>query len=495
VTANRAGMPEPAGPAPLITPPAAPRWARGLDVLVIVLALLAIFVTLAGRTLLLKIGEIPLPSAPQLLFAIAACLAIRHAAHPRPGFAASLARWRAWVHERPAVEAAARAFVFTRPMVFLVAYFAVVTIGFPARVGFTLSQDPLGNLPARFDAGWYGQIARHGYTWTPRFERQQSIAFFPAMPMLTRPVGSVLAANHPLLSGDQRLLRMLWAGVVVSLVAFACGLVYLSRLSTLLAGPAAGASAPLLLAAYPFAVFFSAPYTESLFLLASAGAFYHFHQRQWIRASLWGLIVGLTRPNGMLVSAALAVLGAQQLYRHWRMAGGPWSPADWLRAATRPLATAAMPGIGMLIYTVYIYSLTGIWFAWMRTQEAWGREWGIRPFAQGWEWLTTEGLVQVSQGVPFDTLNSMAAVFTIAMTWLVFRRLGPAYGLFMILNLVPPLFSGGALSLGRMTSTLFPMFIALAATLRPAAVPGWVASFAVFQGLVAALFFTWREIF
>ena len=59
----------------------------------------------------------------------------------------------------------------------------------------------------------------------------------------------------------------------------------------------------------------------------------------------------------------------------------------------------------------------------------------------------------------------------------------------MALNLIPPIFTGGALSTGRMTSTLFPVFIALAARLPQTAVPVWVTAFAVLQGLVAALFF------
>jgi hypothetical protein len=49
--------------------------------------------------------------------------------------------------------------------------------------------------------------------------------------------------------------------------------------------------------------------------------------------------------------------------------------------------------------------------------------------------------------------------------------------------------------MGRMTATLFPVFIALAAALPRQAVPGWAAAFGVLQGLVAALFFTWRELF
>ena len=149
----------------------------------------------------------------------------------------------------------------------------------------------------------------------------------------------------------------------------------------------------------------------------------------------------------------------------------------------------------MLVFTAYLRNLTGVWFAWARIQGAWGREWGTRPIAQGWEWLTTEGLMPVSQGVPFDVLNTLAVLFVIVLLVPVFRRLGAAYGLFVLLNLVPPIFAGGALSMGRISSTLFPVFIALAARLPAQSVPGWVAAFAMLQGLVATLFFTWRELF
>lgn len=475
---------------------AAPGWARAADILALALVGAALFVALAGRQLLLRYGQFVLPPASQVLFAAAAVAAIRHAAHPRPGILATLRHWRAWLGARPHAAAALRAFLVTRPLVFLVAYFAVVTIGFPPRpVGFTLSPDPLGNLPARFDAGWYGDIARHGYQWDRQFGRQRNIAFFPAMPMLMRPVGSFLGANTPTLPGDKRLLRMLWAGVFVSLAAFAWALFYISRLAGLLAGPDAARQAPLLLAAYPFAVYFNVPYTESLFLLAAAGAFYHFHQRQWLRASLWGLIVGLTRPNGGLVSVALAVLVAEEVWRSWRgRTSAPAAPLA-LKPVIGRLAVAAMPGIGMLIFTGYLYWLTGVWLAWARMHGAWGRSWGTGPLAQGWEWLTTEGLMGVLQGVPYDALNTLAAIFALGMCWAVLRRLGPAYVVFVLVTLVPPIFAGGALSLGRLTSTLFPIFIALAAGLRPGAVPGWAAAFALLQGFVAALFFTWRELF
>ena len=57
------------------------------------------------------------------------------------------------------------------------------------------------------------------------------------------------------------------------------------------------------MAAYPFAVFFSAPYTEALFVLGAVAAFYHFRRAEWLQAAAWGLLVGLTRPNGCFLSS------------------------------------------------------------------------------------------------------------------------------------------------------------------------------------------------
>ena len=59
------------------------------------------------------------------------------------------------------------------------------------------------------------------------------------------------------------------------MLAFAWASRYLYRLARELMDDDRGAAAVALLAIYPFAVFFSAPYTEALFLLAMLGAWYH----------------------------------------------------------------------------------------------------------------------------------------------------------------------------------------------------------------------------
>ena len=140
--------------------------------------------------------------------------------------------------------------------------------------------------------------------------------------------------------------------------------------------------------------------------------------------------------------------------------------------------------------------MTGAYFGWARLHEAWGRSYsGLAPVERAYGWLTDEGLFHVIEGVPYDTLNSLGLIFALLMLWPVLRRLGPAFALFIVVNAVPPMLAGGVLSMGRLTATLFPVFLALAAMAPPRAVTALVIAFAVGQGLAAALFFTWRPLF
>jgi hypothetical protein len=251
---------------------------------------------------------------------------------------------------------------------------------------------------------------------------------------------------------------VLWAGVVLSIAAFAWAAVYLWRLAREMIGDSRAFDAVVWLAAYPFAVYFSAAYTESLFLLGSVAAFYHFRRGELARAFVWGLLVGLTRPNGCFLSIVLAVMAGRELAR-------------WLAAAA--------PGIGMLIFSAYVKHVTGAWFGWARLHETWGRTLGaFTPLAS-----------------PYDVANALAVIFALTMVWPVVRRTGVACGVLVLVNVVPPLAAGGVLSMGRVTATIFPLFLALAAIVPARAVTTLVTAFAVGQALAAILFFTWRPLF
>jgi hypothetical protein len=129
-------------------------------------------------------------------------------------------------------------------------------------------------------------------------------------------------------------------------------------------------------------------------------------------------------------------------------------------------------------------------------QGAWGRSYaGLEGVARGVGWAANLGLVRVMAERPIDTLNGAALLFVVAMIWPVWRRLGVAWAAMILVNVVPPLFAGGLLSMGRITSTLFPVFVALAMVLPRRAVAPVLTTLALGQGLVAVLFFTWRPLF
>ena len=475
--------------------PAAPHLpfpVRAADVAAVVFAVLAIFVLSFGG-FILHFGPIPLRvhSPMRLAFLAVAVAAIRHVAFPADPLHRRLARGlRASGDESAA--SIARAALATRVAALLVGYFAVITIGVAEiSQGFQVSPHPLPNLPARFDAGWYASIALEGYSFDGDFNKQQNVAFFPAYPALQRVVGYPLGAFAPGgVPRETRLARLLWGGVIISFLSFAWAAVYLWRLARDTIGEARAPAAVALLAAYPFAVFFSAAYTEALFLLGAIGAVYHFRREELLPAAAWGFLVGLTRPNGCLLSIVLACFIAE---RWWHTRKITKSPNHEI---TKSLASASAPGLGMLAFSAYVHHLTGDFFGWARLHEAWGRSFeGLAPVARAYGWLTEEGLTRVVQGVPFDTLNSLGLIFVLLMLWPIARRLGLAFAAFVLVNVVPPMLAGGVLSMGRLTATLFPVFIALAAVLPPRAVTPLVTAFAIAQGLAAVLFFTWRPLF
>jgi hypothetical protein len=393
----------------------------------------------------------------------------------------------AWWRSRPDVRSAFTVVVGTRPAILFVGYLAVIMLGYaPGAPPLRFSSSEIINLPVRWDTGWYLGIATDGYSFDAQHpEIQQNIVFFPAYPVILRAVGDFLGGT---LTSD------ILAGTLVSLVAFFCALVYLYALARETLDDEGARDTLWLIAAYPFAVFFGAIYTESLFLLGAIGTFYHFKRGEFGRAAIWGLIVGLTRPPGCLISIPLAILAVEPWLRSLgvRTSGQPQAGPTW-----KALLTAATPGIGMLMYAAFIWHLTGNPLAWISGHAAWGRSYsGLMVLAiHHYQYIANSGFTGYVNQAPLDLLNALGAVFVLAAAWPVARRLGLAYAVFILVSILPPLADGGLLSAGRFSAVLFPAFIWLSGAVPRAQRPGWIATFAAVQALVAALFYTWRELY
>lgn len=375
----------------------------------------------------------------------------------------------------------------TRAGVLLVGFLGIALVGYRADlpVPWRIYQNEIMNLPARWDTGWYLGVAIDGYSWHPsRATQQQNIAFFPVYPMLMR-YGSLLLGRE-----------VMWTGVLISWLSFFGAMVYLFRFARSRLGDDVAVCGITLLACYPFAIFFSVAYTEALFLLTIVAACYHFERDQLWQAGIWGLVAGLTRPNGCLLSVVLGLLAIRPLW-----VGGSWRPTwpppmGWPRLADR-LAAAAAPGVGMLIFSTYIFFLTGNPLQWAIQNAAWGRVYrGLDDLvSQQANTIGEHGLYQYAATRTIDALQLVAVLFVLATVVPVYRRLGLPYAALILVNLGPPLMMGGLLSMGRVTSVLFPTFLWLAAAVGPGQRYVWVAGFAMLQALCAILFFTWRPLY
>ncbi|HUE86591.1 MAG TPA: mannosyltransferase family protein [Vicinamibacterales bacterium] len=457
----------------------------GLDVVAVLALLLGatVFVT-GGFREWLPWGRVSLTSWERPVIVAFIAIAARHWLQPRPTILARLADWWRAIAATPGVRPAVPVVLTTRTGVLLVGFLAVALFGYrpDVPVPWRVYENEILNLPARWDTGWYMDVANSGYRWTPsRITQQQNIAFFPAYPMLMR-YGSLFLGRE-----------LMWTGVLISWVSFFAAMVYLYRFTRERFGDDAARVALALLASYPFAVYFSTAYTESLFLLTVVGACYHFERNQLWRAGAWALLAGLSRPNGCLLSIVLGLIAVRPL---WPFRFGGMRLRDWMGIADR-LAVAALPGLGMLIYSTYIFFLTGHPLQWAMQNAAWGRVYrGLDVlFTDQATTIGGQGLYTYAATRTVDVFQLSAVAFVCAALWPVLRRIGLPYAVMIAINVLPPLMMGGLLSIGRVTSVMFPVFVWLAVAVPIAHRAAWVAGFAMLQAIAAAMFFTWRPLY
>ena len=347
-----------------------------------------------------------------------------------------------------------------------------------------ISDNPVVTLPARWDAFWYLSIARYGYDWTPdHAHQQQNIAFFPAHPIAMRIAGDlatipayVLHAPNLLGGGDG---RVLWASVFTSTLFVLIALSGLRRLALEDSGDATAASrACLLLATYPFAVFFSAPYQSRWRCSHSC--------RSCSRGG--GGIRAAASHGGWCSDCAVRMDGASRW--RWGSIGFISRPPDfpWRRAWLLILAAP----LGAALYSMYIYHLTGDPFSWASAQHAWGGK--LQPLEfifRRWHTVQARGLRVYFRHDPADALSFVAVVWMVAAAVALLARRQWLYGSVILAYLAPAV----AIDLpatGRLTAVLFPAFILLGARLRQRWFFVLASLFMAGQVWFACRFFLWK---
>jgi hypothetical protein len=409
------------------------------------------------------------------------------------------ARAIAAVRGSEAFRAAMRIGLSSRVAVLLVAIFAALSFG-PASGGLARENadkfdepalthalaDPLLAPLARWDSVWYLRIADSGYG-----DAAPRAAFFPLYPLLVRGVGTAFGGSHG---------ALLVAAYLVSLAAFVAALVLLHRLTELELGRRLARPVLLLLAVFPAAVYFGAPYSESLFLLLAVGAFYAARTGHWAWAGICAGLASGTRSAGLLLLLPVALIWWSSRPRRSR-------DAAWLLLAP----------LGIVAYAVWLGLVEGDALRFLDVQEAWSRELTV-PLAGAWDGFVAavDGVRQLASGSrtpvyfqeaagdPFRiaAINVMlfaTLVFAVVACVGVLRRLPRPYGVWVAASLVLPLSFPVApqplMSLPRFVSVLFPIFMWLAIVCEERRVTDLVvAASAVGLGLFTAQYASWHWI-
>ena len=366
----------------------------------------------------------------------------------------------------------------TRLPVLLLGALAVAIVGTvpppAAEAVWRVSSHEVANLLARWDTFFYYTIATDGYHWNPDLFAHYNVVFFPLYPMLMR-AGGALVGGHQLI-----------VGLVISLAAFAGALVLLYRLALLEIGEDHAWRVILLISTFPYALYFSAVYTESLFLLLSVAAFYAMRRGRlgWVAVS--GLAAGLTRPNGFWLALPLVCL-ALWPRDHDR--------ADARRPVSVPLAllVSTLPVVGLVIFSSYLQLRFGDALAWLHGQAAWGVPLLLRRGAPDPGRLPGEAAIKPIEVVVWIG-NISAFVAAVRAIRPISKRVGPAYGIWIAVNIFPPIAAHLFISLGRFTAVLFPFFFWLAIRVPRDRVIRLAAAFAAGQALFAIWFFLWRPV-
>jgi hypothetical protein len=372
----------------------------------------------------------------------------------------------AWLRRDAALEDAWQALWTSRLLVWVAAVVAVLVFGLSGRApdfdpaGLTMpfghSGDVLAAPLGRWDSVWYLAIAGDGYAAGGRE------AFFPLYPLLVRVAGVPFGS-------------MLVGGALASTALLGAALVFLHRLVGLDHDRAVARNAVLVTALFPMSFFFSAVYSESLFLALSVGAIYAARLDRWAWAGVLGALAAATRSAGVVLLVPLLLIylwdtGLPSLRRH--------------RPVRVDVLWLGLVPLGLAAYCAYLASLGLDAFAPFHAQEIWFRSFagpfmGVRDGAVA-AWDGARQLLSGSRtpvyfapagGDPFVVAHHNIELFA----WLVagavafglaLRRVPVAYTAYLVAALALPLsYPVGPqplMSLPRFFAVLFPLAIAVA---------------------------------
>lgn len=294
---------------------------------------------------------------------------------------------------------------------------------------------PLDQGLFAWDAAFYRQIAEHGYG-----VMEESLRFFPLVPLLARGLGTILLGNDAL---------------ALLVIANASALVFgalLHRLALRETGDAGVAvRAAWFAALFPAAFVLVMGYAEATFLAVSVAMFLALRSRQWWWAAAGGVVAGLIRP----AAALLAVPAAIEAVRTWR--------GSTVRDRVARVGAVVSPLAGSGLYLAWVGREHGDAWLPLRLQGEQERRGGIaNPVTR-----VFDGFGDLFGGDRFGSgLHVVWALVFVALVVVLAMRLPSSYAAYAGATVVFGLAAENLDSFERYAMSAFPLVLGVALVSR-----------------------------
>jgi Gpi18-like mannosyltransferase len=302
----------------------------------------------------------------------------------------------------------------------------------------------------QWDSWWFTGIASSGYT-------TKATAFYPLYPMLIRGVSEVFRISVQA------------AAVLISTACFALGLYVLLKLLLLDLERSRATRAMLLVVFFPTAFYFSAGYTESLFLLLAALVLYALRRRRWAAAGAWGGLAAVARNTGLAFGLPFLIEYFQEWGARPRPRPRPWS-ALWV----------LLIGAGTAAYFAYLWVRFGSPFVFVGAEGQYGRG-HLAPWATIYEgfkynlgWIRGLRLsVQQDWSPLYYTTQLFFPIVALVVLVTSFRKMRWSYWVIILYSILVPLTVPANVQVidyfvgfSRYMLVVIPLFIGLERLLR-----------------------------
>lgn len=318
----------------------------------------------------------------------------------------------------------------------------------------------------RWDSGWYASIINNGYTYNPDPLEHSSTAFFPTYP--------ILASNFSLITGIDT-----WESLLIISNFFSFILIiFLAKFVKEEFDEDTALYTVIFFSFFPYSLFLSAGYTESVFITFAIAGFIALRRRRFVFAAMFVALSLGTRSVGIAMVPAL-------MWEIWRQTN-----RNFQSRAIMMLICCLIAFTGLLAYMAFLYISFGNPLAFATSQSAWHdssfferilRSLAVFPLFMQEDWYG------VWYGLPsfiFSFGLSVCAIWYLRTSlWL--------YALGSVL--VPYLTLGLTGSTGRFALACFPAFVVLAIYCkgRPQLMVIYLVTSATLLAIGTALYSQW----